>query len=207
MYIKIIGLIAASLTTFAFLPQAIKTWKTKSTDDLSPTMFLLLSLGVLLWLTYGILINDLPIILANGVTIMLASTILYYIFKPGKSRKIEHVALWTDNIEQLKEFYCKYFNAIAGGRYHNSKKEFNSYFLTFSSGARIELMQNKSIKSNNKNWGHISISVGSKSNVDKLTQQLKEEKINIISLPRTTGDGYYESVVEDPDGNHIEITV
>ncbi|HBH47481.1 MAG TPA: hypothetical protein DDX98_02525 [Bacteroidales bacterium] len=204
--ISVIGLIAASLTTIAFLPQAIKTWKTKSTDDLSPAMFTLLCSGILLWLIYGILIHDLPIILANGVTICLASIILFYIFKPSQAKKIEHIAIWTNNLEEMKDFYCDVFDAKAGRRYHNPAKRFTSYFLVLSSGARIELM-NKGVPALNNSWGHISISVGSKHRVDELTHKVEKKGVEIASYPRSTGDGYYESVIKDPEGNLVEITI
>ena len=207
MYIKIIGLVAASLTTIAFLPQAIKTLKTKSTDDLSPAMFVFLCIGILLWLLYGVLTNDLPIILANGLTICLASVILFYIFKPNKPQKIEHIAIWTNNLEMMKAFYCENFNAEAGILYHNSKKGFRSYFITLSSGTRIELMQNEQSISEKGIWGHISISVGSKKHVNELTELFRQRGIEVFSNPRITGDGYYESVIKDPEGNLIEITI
>ena len=207
MHIKIIGLLAAFLTTTAFLPQAIKTWKTKSTDDLSPAMFTLLCTGIILWLMYGILTYDLPIILANGVTICLASIILFYIFKPNKTKKIDHIALWTENLEPMKVFYCDNFGAKSGKMYHNPKKNFKSYFITLNSGTRIELMNNGENTGSNKHWGHISISVGSKQRVEELTKQLGLKGIEITSKPRLTGDGYYESVIKDPEGNLIEITI
>jgi lactoylglutathione lyase len=207
MNIKIIGLIAAFLTTIAFLPQAVKTWQTKSTSDLSPTMFSLLCTGIIMWLAYGILIKDLPIILANAVTLCLALVILFYILKPNHASKIEHIALFTSDLEKMKTFYCANFNAKAGKLYLNPKNNFRSYFITFSSGVRIELMQNENSLTNKSPWGHISISVGSKKNVDQLTEQLRNMGIEIVSKPRLTGDGYYESVIKDPEGNSIELTV
>jgi MtN3 and saliva related transmembrane protein len=76
--IQMLGLVAGSLTTAAFLPQVIKTWKTRSAKDLSLGMFSLFCLGVLLWLVYGIVVNDIPVIAANLLTLMLASTLLFF---------------------------------------------------------------------------------------------------------------------------------
>ena len=127
---------------------------------------------------------------------------------------IEHVAIWTKNLEQLKDFYAHYFQAEAGGQYINPDKGFESHFLTFSSGARLELMQMLSIpeslndpKVQFTGLIHLAISVGSKEGVDNLTYRLRQNGHRILVGPRQTGDGYYESLVLDPDGNRIEITV
>ena len=128
--------------------------------------------------------------------------------------KIEHVAIWAQDIETLRSFYEKYFYAKASSKYINEKKGFQSYFLTFTSGARLELMQrpdvmNKKGKSNQEYTGyvHLAISLGSEEAVDELTQQLIDDGYKRISGPRRTGDGYYESVVLDPEDNLIEITI
>ena len=127
---------------------------------------------------------------------------------------IEHVAIWTKNLEQLKDFYARYFKAEVGGKYLNPDKGFESHFLTFSSGTRLELMQMPSIpeslndpESQFTGFIHLAISVGSKEGVDSLTARLLENGHRILDGPRQTGDGYYESLVLDPDGNRIEITV
>lgn len=128
--------------------------------------------------------------------------------------RIEHVAVWTRNLEALKAFYVQYFGAHAGNKYVNPKKGFESYFLQFESGARIEIMSlvnlNRS-KADQENraagYAHIAFSVGSKEGVEKLTMHLQEAGFELLSGPRTTGDGYYESVILDPDGNQIEITI
>ena len=127
--------------------------------------------------------------------------------------KIEHVAIWTKDIEKLKKFYVDYFDGIAGDKYTNTKKHFESYFIEFGSGARLELMQMPTIPSNLNNTIdqyigliHIAISVGSIEKVDKLTDTLKNAGYKVVSEPRYTGDGYYESCILDPDGNRIEIT-
>lgn len=126
--------------------------------------------------------------------------------------KIEHIAIWVSDIEKIRRFYEQYFNAKAGGKYVNLKKKFTSYFLSFTEGARLELMQKPEIsKEVNQEeylgFIHFAISVGSKEKVDSLTEKLKQDGFKITGEPRTTGDGYYESVVLDPEGNRIEITI
>lgn len=128
--------------------------------------------------------------------------------------KIEHLAIWVKDIEEMKAFYEKYFGGKAGEQYHNSTKNFTSYFLSFEEGCRLELMQKPEIPANQNNLLkqyigiiHFAISVGSKQRVDDLTNELRRANHKIVGEPRTTGDGYYESVVLDPEGNRIEITV
>ena len=127
--------------------------------------------------------------------------------------KIHHIAIWVRDLEKVKDFYVKYFNAICSDKYTNEKKQFTSYFLTFSSGdTKIELMHNsgmsESIEMNASSLGltHLALSVGCKSEVDRLTEQFRSDGFRIVGEPRTTGDGFYESVVEDAEGNRIEIT-
>ncbi|MDZ7718827.1 MAG: VOC family protein [Balneolaceae bacterium] len=127
---------------------------------------------------------------------------------------IEHLAIWTKDIDRMKKFYEKYFQATSNDLYINPTKKFKSYFLTFDSGARLELMQRPDIESNQSSDGrevygyaHLAISVGSEETVNRLTNILKEDGFTVLDGPRRTGDGYYESVVTDPDGNRIEITV
>ncbi len=125
--------------------------------------------------------------------------------------KIEHLAIWVNDLEKMKSFYSAYFEAVAGEKYRNPKKEFESYFLEFSEGARIELMRKPQVNELNVQeklgLAHFALSVESKSKVDQLTQRLSEDGFEVVSEPRTTGDGYYESIVLDPEGNRIEITV
>lgn len=127
--------------------------------------------------------------------------------------KIEHVAIWTKDIEKLKDFYVNYFDGISGDKYTNHKKQFESYFIKFDSGARLEIMQMQTIPSNlndtiNQYIGliHIAISVGNIEKVNNLTELLRNSGYRVVSEPRYTGDGYYESCILDPDGNRIEIT-
>lgn len=125
--------------------------------------------------------------------------------------KIEHVALWTPDLERSRAFYETYFGGISNAKYINVSKDFQSYFLTFDDGARLELMQMPTItdrlSGQHLGWIHIAMAVGSQDAVDVLTEQLRADGYVIESEPRTTGDGYYESVVLDPDGNRIEITM
>jgi len=128
--------------------------------------------------------------------------------------KIEHLAIWVNDLEKMKAFYEQYFNAQANDLYHNPSKNFRSYFLSFDSGCRLELMQKREIPINLNNPDmqhtgliHFAISVGSREKVDQLTEQLRTAGCQIAGEPRTTGDGYYESVVLDPEKNRIEITI
>lgn len=125
---------------------------------------------------------------------------------------IEHVAVWTQQLDVQKNFYEKYFSAHAGQKYVNPKIGFESYFLTFETGARLELMQAPDVVPSQPvgrivGYVHMAISVGSRERVDQLTQRLESDGYRVMSQPRVTGDGYYESVVLDPDGNQIEITI
>ncbi len=126
--------------------------------------------------------------------------------------RIEHVALYVKDLEGAKDFFVKYFGAQANGGYHNRKTDFRSYFLTFADGARLELMNRPDVAENKKEpvqtgYIHVAFSVGSKERVDELTGRLKEDGYKVLSGPRTTGDGYYESCILDSEGNQIEITV
>jgi len=204
-----LGLVSAALTTTAFLPQAIKAWKTRSTQDLSPLMFTLFFFGILGWLCYGLLIRDLPMILANAVTILLAGTIIYFILSGRTSTKLSHVAIKVRDIDLMRGFYALHFGAKTGKKYENPDKGLSSCFLHFTSGAGIELLhyKDKPVHIPVDALGHFAISLGSRQEVDRCTSQLKENGIEIISNPRLTGDGYYESVIRDPEGNVIELTV
>ncbi|MDO6500480.1 VOC family protein [Photobacterium sanguinicancri] len=127
--------------------------------------------------------------------------------------KIEHIALWSKNIEALKHFYVHYFNATHNDMYVNMTKGFSSYFLTFDSGARLEIMQMDTIPANandpyQQHTGliHIAFSLGSDEQVDDLTKRLQQDGYKVLDGPRRTGDGYYESTVLDPENNRLEIT-
>lgn len=127
--------------------------------------------------------------------------------------KIEHLALWVKDLEGMRTFYETYFDGTSNEKYINSKKNFHSYFLSFDEGCRLELMQMPNIPNNandvmSQNMGliHFAMSLGSREQVDILTERLRTDGYKIIGEPRVTGDGYYESVVLDPENNRVEIT-
>ena len=127
--------------------------------------------------------------------------------------RIEHIGIWTRDLEMMRTFYTTFFKLKSNDLYVNSEKGFSSYFLSFSSGARLELMHSihRESKENSidelTGLAHIAISLGSKSSVLNLTEELREKGFKIVGEPRTTGDGYFESVIEDPEGNNIELTI
>lgn len=125
--------------------------------------------------------------------------------------KIEHIAMYVNDLEGAKAFFEKYFNAKSNAKYHNTKTDFQSYFLSFDGGARLEIMSKPDVEVNDKaltktGYAHLAFSVGSRENVDKLTEQLKSDGYSVLSGPRVTGDGYYESCVLGFENNLIEIT-
>lgn len=124
--------------------------------------------------------------------------------------RISHIAVYVSNLEQSKLFYEKYFGGKAGAMYHNPKTGLKTYFLSFDNDMRLELMHRPMLSQHTDNcygYAHIAFSTGSKTAVDELTEKLRLDGYSIVSEPRTTGDGYYESVVADIDGNLVEITV
>ena len=125
---------------------------------------------------------------------------------------IEHIAMYVNDLEKTKEFFAKYFNATSNEGYHNKTTDFRSYFLSFEDGARLEIMNKPQMMDDEKGLNrtgfvHIAFSLGSKEAVDILTERMKSDGYNVISGPRTTGDGYYESCIIGIEGNQIEITV
>lgn len=151
--------------------------------------------------------------------------------------KIEHIAIWVRNLELMRAFYTRHFSMESNEKYINEKKKFSSYFLSFESGARIEIMHRPDVsepgaaepvsaglesanpasaKPESTKPGsadldifglaHFAISVGSRERVDRLTEDLRKQGVRIVGEPRTTGDGCYESVLLDPEGNRVEIT-
>lgn len=128
--------------------------------------------------------------------------------------KIEHIALWVKDLEAQKNFYTRFFGGRAGEKYTNAKKNYTSYFISFDTGARLELMHIPTIPANQNDLLeqylgliHFAMSVGSKEKVDELTETLRSEGYKVLGEARWTGDGYYESVVLDPENNRIEITI
>ena len=126
--------------------------------------------------------------------------------------RIEHVALYVQDLVAARDFFIRYFDAQANDGYHNPSTGFSSYFLTFSDGARLELMTRPQLGAPSTaqypaGYAHIAFSLGSRQRVDDLTAQLAADGYQVISGPRTTGDGYYESCVLDGQGNAVELTV
>jgi lactoylglutathione lyase len=125
--------------------------------------------------------------------------------------RVEHVALWTSRLELLSEFYARFFGAHTESSYRSTSRPFESLFLAFPSGARLELMRLPVLAPSagaepRVGLAHLAFSVGSRAEVDRLTAELRDAGVVVEGSPRTTGDGYYESVILDPDGNRIEIT-
>ena len=127
------------------------------------------------------------------------------------SVSINHVAVFVRDLEAVRSFYETYFGAVANDQYHNPRTGLRTYFLTFEGGCRLELLTRPDVQASGSadqvGWAHTAFSLGSAEAVDLLAQRLSDDGFTIVSGPRTTGDGYYEAVVLDPEGNHVEITV
>jgi len=124
--------------------------------------------------------------------------------------QIDHIAIWTNDLERLRDFYSKYFDCRVSDRYDNKKKQFSSYFLSFQYGAKIEIMKRFNITDSHYKerigLAHFAIGVGTIEKVDKMTKILEKAGVTIDTFPRTTGDGCFESIILDPDNNKIELT-
>lgn len=126
--------------------------------------------------------------------------------------RIEHVAMYVDDLERARNFFVRYFGAVSNDGYHNKRTDFRSYFLTFEDGARLEIMNRPGMEDPEKTRNrtglvHVAFSAGSREKVDALTEKLQADGYAVLSGPRTTGDGYYESCISAFEGNQIEITV
>lgn len=123
--------------------------------------------------------------------------------------KVEHIAIWVNNIDEMIDFYVHFFDGHAGTRYHNVQKGFESCFIAFKEGPRIELMKQKDVESNkmplHTGYAHISFQLGSRQDVDDFVSNLIKNNVPVVDGPRVTGDGYYEAVLLDPEHNSIEI--
>jgi lactoylglutathione lyase len=127
---------------------------------------------------------------------------------------LEHVAIWTDQLEKLKDYYIKYFGAVANDKYTNPQNQFQSYFLSFQGGARLELMTmpnipenaNDTITKQHKGIIHLAFGVNTMQEVDEKAKQLAQNGFKILREPRKTGDGYYEFETLDPENNRLEVT-
>lgn len=127
--------------------------------------------------------------------------------------KIDHLAIWCDNLEEMRTFYIKYFSCSSGEKYFNPNKNFSSYFLSFPEGqTRIEIMKRPDITSEPEKRGytkgiaHFCIEAGNKKDVDNLVAIIRNDGYTIASEPRISGDGYYEAAILDPEGNYVEIS-
>ena len=127
--------------------------------------------------------------------------------------RVEHVAFWVRDLDGICAFYARYFGAKVGPRYENPAKGFTSRFLAFESGARIEVMATTALSPVGVEHGahrmgltHLALAIGSETEVDRLTNRLRADGHSVLEGPRRTGDGYYESVVLDPEGNRLELT-
>ena len=125
---------------------------------------------------------------------------------------IEHIAMYVNNLEAVRDFFITYFHATPNEGYHNKATGFRSCFLRFDDGSRLELMNKPVMEDSSKalsrtGYAHIAFSLGSKDAVDALTEKLRQDGYTVVSGPRTTGDGYYESCIIGMEGNQIEITV
>lgn len=126
--------------------------------------------------------------------------------------RIEHAAMYVNDLEGARRFFEKYFQAVSGEEYRNEKTGFRSYFLSFEGDARLEIMTRLGMADGEKplartGFAHVAFRAGSAEAVDRLTKRLREDGFPVISGPRTTGDGYYESCILDLEGNQVEITV
>ncbi len=124
--------------------------------------------------------------------------------------RIDHVAVWTPDPDRLVAFYVRYFSASVGPKYTNPRTGFESYFLTFDGGARLEVMRSPAVvtEADGPRFGyaHLAVAVGSDAAVNGLSERLRADGVPVLDGPRRTGDGYFECVVADPDGNRVEIT-
>lgn len=126
--------------------------------------------------------------------------------------KIEHIAMYVNDLEQARQFFEKYFGGHSNDLYCNKKTDFRSYFISFEDGARLEIMTKPGLEDEEKKLArtgyiHLAFSVGSREAVDQLTERLRGDGCQVLSGPRITGDGYYESCVVGIEGCQIEITV
>ena len=126
--------------------------------------------------------------------------------------KIEHIAMYVNELESARDFFVKYLDGQFNNGYHNQKTGFRSYFISFDGGARLEIMTKPEMANHDKplnrtGYAHIAFSLGSKEKVDQLTEKLKNDGFAVLSGPRTTGDGYYESCIIAVEENQIELTV
>lgn len=125
--------------------------------------------------------------------------------------KLDHVAMYVNDLETARDFFIRYFGAVSNEMYHNPRTELKTYFLSFDRGARLEIMSRPDMADLPKDplrtgLVHLAFCVGGKEKVDQLTERLRADGYAVVSGPRITGDGYYESCIEGPEGNLVEIS-
>jgi lactoylglutathione lyase len=124
--------------------------------------------------------------------------------------RLEHVAMWVRDIERVAAFYARYFDAQVGDPYENPRKSFRSRFLAFACGARLEVMARADLDARTPGeslgFAHVALAIGDEAAVDALAARFKADGVSVLDGPRRTGDGYYECVVLDPEGNRVEVT-
>lgn len=125
--------------------------------------------------------------------------------------KLDHVAMYVNDLEAARDFFIRYFGAVSNEMYHNPRTELKTYFLSFDRGARLEIMSRPDMADLPKDplrtgLVHLAFCVGGKEKVDQLTERLRADGYAVVSGPRITGDGYYESCIEGPEGNLVEIS-
>ena len=125
---------------------------------------------------------------------------------------IEHMAMYVNDLEKTRDFFVRFLDGKSNDGYRNEKTGFRSYFISFDSGARLEIMTKPDMSDNTKDlnrtgYAHIAFSMGSKERVDELTKKISDAGFEVVSGPRVTGDGYYESCIVAVEGNQIELTV
>jgi lactoylglutathione lyase len=130
--------------------------------------------------------------------------------RPPLDVRLAHVALWTHDLERLRDFYVDSLGGSAGPRYHNPQTGFSSYFVAFAGGARLELMSRPDVAGPRRadtapGYAHIALALGSRAAVDEQIERLRGLGVGILGAARVTGDGYYEAVIADPDGNPVEL--
>jgi 2-haloacid dehalogenase len=167
-------------------------------DDLKPNVEAANALGM-----HGILFTDPPALRRELVKLGLLETRMDEQAGQDSVAEIEHAAAWVSDLERARGFYERWFKASAGPLHSSATRDFKSYFLSLGSGARLELMTSPGEATRQ---AHLAISVGSRDAVDRLVEEMDAAGVRIVSAPRVTGDGYYEALIADSEGNLVEIT-
>ncbi len=180
-----------------FKRHAIEPSQTVFVDDLPRNVETANALGM-----HGILFTDPPALRDELVKLGLLAPVAEN--RAGdRAAKIDHIAAWVSDLERAREFYDRWFKASASPKYSSSTRDFKSYFLSLSDGARLELMASPD---ESPRPAHLAISLGSREAVDNMVREMQTAGVRIVSPPRVTGDGYYEAVIADSEGNLLEVT-